>query len=100
MLQKNINVNKENIWKTQKDCITCENFKYFKNFAPKVSVVTEGKWKSVRLFEQWHCAICGGMLLGVMCEVRTFIVEFVMKWGVQCVKLGMVIYRGCGTYGY
>jgi len=64
--------------------------------------VTEGKWKSVRLFEECHCAICGGMLLGVMCEVRTFIVEFVREWegGRQSVKLEMVIYRGCGTYGY
>ena len=64
-----------------------------------MSVVTKGKWKSVRLVEQCHCAICGGMLLGVMCEDRTFIVEFVREWG-QCVKLGMVIYRGCGTYVY
>jgi len=88
--------------KTQKDYIACESFKYLKNFAPKVSVVTVGKWKSVRLFEQWHCAICGGVLLGVMCEVRTFIVGFVRecRGEGQCVKLGMVIYRGCGTYGY
>jgi len=51
-------------------------------------VVTEGKWKSVRLFEQCHCAICGGMLLGVMCEVRTFIVEFVREWGGAECKTG------------